>query len=373
MTELLDWGRVERPDQMAASVAAFLRRGGLVAFPTESGALAVGAALRPGVIQRLGESVGPRPLELLLSSVGALRDWLPEVGASGVRLARRFWPGPLKLVGGDGVDRGLASRLPPEVRNALTQDGQLHLVHPAHEILHEVLRHLSEPMIAAPVFHGQAAARNAQQVHEATAGRLDLLIEAPSEPLRPVTLVELRGDEWRVQQEGGIRADDLRALLATLIVFVCTGNTCRSPLAEVLCKRRLAERLGCGVEELEDRGYQVVSAGLAAGPGAPAAVEAIEVARALGLDLTRHQSRQLTRDLVARADHLLVMTRSHLRALHGETLAGGGRPILLSPAGDDVSDPIGGTRDRYEACARQLDEYIGQHLSRFLPRPENRS
>ena len=59
----------------------------------------------------------------------------------------------------------------------------------------------------------------------------------------------------------------LREQSSCLIVFICTGNTCRSPLAEALCKKRLSDRLGCGVEELPGHGFSVVSAGLAASMG----------------------------------------------------------------------------------------------------------
>src|SRR5207244_2128934 len=100
-----------------------------------------------------------------------------------------------------------------------------------------------------------------------------------------------------------------------LILFVCTGNTCRSPLAEVLCKKLLAEQLGCLPEELPRYGFIVLSAGLAALSGGEAAPEAIETARELGADLRGHSSRPLTSRLVAQADYLIAMTHSHLLAL----------------------------------------------------------
>src|SRR5436305_11463842 len=96
------------------------------------------------------------------------------------------------------------------------------------------------------------------------------------------------------------------------ILFVCTGNTCRSPLAEALCKKRLAEQLGCRVEELAERGYVVASAGVSAYPGDEAAAAAVEIAAEFGACLDAHQSRPLDPELAASADHLLCMTRGHL-------------------------------------------------------------
>ena len=112
-------------------------------------------------------------------------------------------------------------------------------------------------------------------------------------------------------------AETVEQQTACLIVFVCTGNTCRSPLAEGLFKKKLADRLGCTAEELPRRGFLVTSAGLAAMMGGAAADEAVEVARTYGADLSGHVSRPLTPDLAAQADYLVAMTRGHLLALAG--------------------------------------------------------
>src|SRR5207253_3189276 len=99
------------------------------------------------------------------------------------------------------------------------------------------------------------------------------------------------------------------------IVFVCTGNTCRSPLAEGLCRQLLADHLRCAAEELGKRGFCVQSAGLAAMIGAEATPEAVAAAAELGADLTGHGSRPLTIEMLLQADRLFAMTASHLRML----------------------------------------------------------
>src|SRR5207244_10076819 len=134
-------------------------------------------------------------------------------------------------------------------------------------------------------------------------------------------------------------------------VFVCTGNTCRSPLAEALCKQRLAERLGCTPETLPQHGFLVMSAGLAAGSGGGAAPEAIETARELGADLRGHATRPLTSMLVAQADYLIAMTHGHLLALTSQFNGIGPRPRLLSEHGEDLPVPIGCEQTVYQDYA----------------------
>jgi L-threonylcarbamoyladenylate synthase len=165
-----------------------------------------------------------------------------------------------------------------------------------------------------------------------------------------------------ISGQSGQRAEP-RAATACRIVFVCTGNTCRSPLAQALCVKLLAERLGCSPEELPARGYLVESGGLATWPGLPASAEAVDVGRELGVDLSTHQSRPLTAAALAQAHYLVAMTHSHVDALTAYDIPGAPAPRLLSDEGTDVSDPVGASADVYRVCADQ----IVRGLDRLLP------
>jgi L-threonylcarbamoyladenylate synthase len=145
------------------------------------------------------------------------------------------------------------------------------------------------------------------------------------------------------------------------ILFVCTGNTCRSPLAESLCKRLLADRLGCGLAELEGRGFVVRSAGVWAGAGDAASEGAVIAAAELGADLRSHRSRPINPELLADATHVVAMTGGHVAALAGRYPHVGPPPVPLAD-GFDLPDPIGGELDEYRACARA----IATHLDRFI-------
>ncbi len=128
------------------------------------------------------------------------------------------------------------------------------------------------------------------------------------------------------------------------ILFVCTGNTCRSPMAEGLMRALLKQR---GIAAT------CVSAGLSA-VGEPAADNAVTVMGEVGCDLTRHRSRALTREMVEAADHVVVMTD-----LHRELLQTAGVPAdkITVPDGG-VPDPFGGNAEVYRRTRDRLQEIV---------------
>jgi protein-tyrosine phosphatase len=365
MSEMLDWQHAADPS-VFRHVCRALRQGRVVAFPTETAYVLAASARVPEAVERLcaARKAAEEPPAVAVASAGAARDWLPGLRPRGVRLARRFWPGPLTLASADGLAEGLAGRLPEAVRARLAGDGLLRLRAPAHEAVREALRETGGPLVlgAVPAPDGAPGpeAVDARQALEVLGGQVDLVLDdGPSPYGRPATVVRVADDTWEVVRPGVVGEEQLRQQAACLILFVCTGNTCRSPLAEVLFKKRLAADLGCAAEELPGRGFHVLSAGLAAAAGAPAAEEAVAAAARYGADLSGHRSRALSAELAAQADYLVGMTHGHLRALVEHYPQRGARPRLLSPGGDDLADPIGCGPEVYEGCACRIWRDLG--------------
>jgi len=146
------------------------------------------------------------------------------------------------------------------------------------------------------------------------------------------------------------------------ILFVCTGNICRSPMAAGLLQQRLRK-------DPERRDWHVMSAGTWASEGRPASAYAVAEMADRDIDISAHRSRRVTESLMKQADLVLVMTRNHAEALRVTFPEQADKVYMLSEMVGktfDIADPYGGTRLEYSYIAQELEQLIDEGYDRIL-------
>jgi len=345
-----------------------LAEGQLVALPTETVYGLAARALDDRAVARLIEVKGRRaahPLTLAIRSAEEARDYAPNMSPLAQRLARRCWPGPVTLVVDDSHPQSLVKQLPLGVQRVISPEKTVGLRVPGHQVVLDVLRMVAGPLVLSSANrNGRPEALDGRQVVEYLGDDVALVLDdGPSRFGQPSSVVRVSGKRLRILRLGVVPEQTLKRLASLMVLFVCTGNTCRSPMAEILCRRMLARRIGCNRDELEDRGVIVASAGIAAVTGGRASPSAIEVMFQAGSDLRDHQTQPLTEPLVRHADVIYTMTRSHREAIVAQWPDAAERTWLLCADGSNVSDPVAGPIERYRHCAEQIQSQLETRLS----------
>ncbi len=336
-----------------------LAEGGLVAFPTETVYGLAASALDEDAVGRLltaKDRTAAKPLTLAIKSADEARDYAPDMCPLAQRLARRCWPGPITLVVDDSHPESLVRQLPPKVQQAVSPHQTIGLRVPGHQVILDVLRMLAGPLTLSSANRaGMPEAVTAKEVIDSFGDELSLVVDdGPCRFGQPSSVVRVHNGRYEVLRAGVVPEHTLRRLSSLMVLFVCTGNTCRSPMAEMLCRDMLAKRLKCKIDELEDRGVLVMSAGIAAMLGGRASSEAVQILADMGMDLSGHETQPLTEPLVRHADVIYAMTRAHREAIVAQWPSTAERTWLLSVDGSDVCDPIGATLERYRRCVAQI-------------------
>jgi L-threonylcarbamoyladenylate synthase len=350
--------------------AEALRCGKVVLAPTETvfGLAADGSSEQAlGTVWGIGPETSRQPLAWHLARTTTLVDALDSVGHRlspvQTRLIERLCPGPLLLA----IEMESSKR-----ERLLTDQGLAQGVVDDSEAV--LVRLIDQPQTGSAIEQSQRpivmrsipGSRAPRTVDEAAralerAGGLGAIagvIESAARPMgRSSTLVRfLLTGGYRVDREGAYAARYIDKQLMRTILFVCTGNTCRSPMAEALA-RGLIDRSPL------DLPTQVKSAGAFTSGGMPATPEAVEAVESLGFSLPSHSSSVLTRELITQADEIYGLTASHIEAIRAIDPNAANKVQLLDPTGEDVPDPIGQSQSVYNQTAEHLLKLIQTRLA----------
>jgi len=363
---------IDSPDHVGPAArkgAAALRAGKLVAFATETVYGLAAVADNAEAMERLRELKArpKRPFTVHVSGAEAVKRYVSPIPSEARRLIARAWPGPVTLLLPTGGELAEAALQEGGLHSLLCSENIIGLRCPDEPVALAMLGQVTSPVVAPSAnLAGEPSPRTAREVLASLDGQIDLVLDSgPTQLGADSTIVKFDQANWRIVRAGPWDEKDVRRAIKRTFAFVCTGNTCRSPMAAGLAKVMLAQMHDCRVGELRSRGINVVSAGVSAYDGARATTEAVHAAKVLGADIARHRSRALDMETVDQADTIFCMTQHHADHIR-RAVPELAEKIKRLDLRADIPDPIGGGLEVYRHTAERIVAALRDSLDKEL-------
>lgn len=368
-----------------------LRRGAIIAFPTETVyGLGVNLANEKAVrrLYEVKQRLGHKPITVHIGSAEKIKELATQIPDFTFKLTKQFWPGPLTLIlsgkqngktigasaslsaNGEPLDSARGSPRGSEL--AELRSRTIGFRFPKHPVALGIINESRSIVGATSANISQTqAAKSPAEVLTQFNGLIDIIVDGGIVEGIESTILDLTCFPPKIIREGKM-ANEVKESLSEIlklrtktILLVCTGNSCRSPMAK-----------GYLTSLLKDRGdIEVISAGVAAMSGMYATHEAVKVMADAGVDISGHFARNLTDEMIKKADLILVMEKQHQEKILQRAPQAKGKVYLLKEFGQDnnssqqedldIPDPIGKPLEFYQKCFTIIKEEI-ERIVRLL-------
>lgn len=344
-------------EDLIRQAAQILKKGGLVIIPTETVYGIAADSSNEKAITRLSEIKGrsaDKPFSLHIAEKEKIEEFAGDIPVNAYKLIDKFWPGPLTLV----------LKTKDSIRSAKGEPGKgtIGIRMPDNEVALQIIS-LSGVNVVCPSANlfGKPAPASLQEAIKDLNGKVDFAIDAGKTRLGlESSVVDITGEHPVILREGAIKKEEIEAVTnKKIVLFVCTGNSCRSVMAKAYMEKRLKEK--------DRRDVIILSAGILGLNNMGPTAETRQVLQKEGIDVNNHRSSKVNAEMVKKSDIILVMERIHEERILELAPQAKTRVFLLKEfakiEGDgstSIADPIGNSLEFYERTFKIIKEAVNR-------------